>query len=440
MRPRWRTEPVRERPYACPHMPRLQVESESLFTNAYLGSALEERATRMRAEIEETPESQLLQADEAEWAAALARRYAMPIPVLRPDEVSMDEPEEIGFNVAGWPDRYIRDDSQPLYVPGYRVIVRIPFDGPRTPFFLRPSSFQTSFPQAAVAQRELLHVVEYPHDAEPNIRGSTDELIRKLTDYLGFVRSDVEPFNARLEAEAARTISARRERLMTNRERLEKTGIPIRRREGDLRRIEDVIIRRPAPELPVRDDRRLPLEPILSDEVFEHILGLIRGVGRTMEQTPRAYADLDEERRRDLFLPTLNSHYRGQATAEAFNVAGKTDIIVKFEDQNLFIAECKFWEGQQSFTDAIDQLFRYASWRDTKLALIVFIRERGLTGIVKKAKQTLEAHPQFVRLKPAADEAELRAVVRWPGDEERLADLNVFLFHTPIPQPRKKTG
>ena len=31
----------------------------------------------------------------------------------------------------------------------------------------------------------------------------------------------------------------------------------------------------------------------------------------------------------------------------------------------------------------------------------------------------------------AAEETELRATMHWPGDEERLADLNVFFVHTP---------
>ena len=44
---------------------------------------------------------------------------------------------------------------------------------------------------------------------------------------------------------------------------------------------------------------------------------------------------------------------------------------------------------------------------------------------------TLAAHPQFVDWQDTADETELRATMHWPGDEERLADLNVFFVHTP---------
>jgi hypothetical protein len=69
--------------------------------------------------------------------------------------------------------------------------------------------------------------------------------------------------------------------------------------------------------------------------------------------------------------------------------------------------------------------------RDTKLAIVMFVREKGLTGILKKAKTTLAAHPQFVAWQDASSETELRATVRWPKDNERRADLSVFFVHTP---------
>jgi hypothetical protein len=61
----------------------------------------------------------------------------------------------------------------------------------------------------------------------------------------------------------------------------------------------------------------------------------------------------------------------------------------------------------------------------------MFVREKGLTAILGKAEATLAAYPQFVAWKQAAGETELRATMHWPGDADRLADLNVFFAHTP---------
>ena len=150
-----------------------------------------------------------------------------------------------------------------------------------------------------------------------------------------------------------------------------------------------------------------------------------------MEQSPGTYAAMNEEDRRQTLVATLNTHYEGRAHAEAFNNEDKTDILIRHDGRNLFICECKFWTGPEGFTDTIDQLFRYTGWRDTKLAVVMFVRQMGLTRILKKAKTTVGQHPQFVAWKGPAEETELRATMHWRGDENRLADLNVFFVHTP---------
>jgi hypothetical protein len=146
-------------------------------------------------------------------------------------------------------------------------------------------------------------------------------------------------------------------------------------------------------------DAREPVGSSVDERVFEHILGVIRMQARQMEQSPGTYAGMGEEHRRQTIVATLNTHYAGRATAEAFNVQGKTDILSRHDGRNLFICECKYWEGPAGFTETIDQLFRYTGWRDTKLAIVMFVREKGLTAILKKAKETLEQHPRFVRWK-----------------------------------------
>jgi hypothetical protein len=82
---------------------------------------------------------------------------------------------------------------------------------------------------------------------------------------------------------------------------------------------------------------------------------------------------------------------------------------------------------------AASVLFGYRAWRDTKLAIVMFVRERDLTTIVERAREALKGHPQFVEGRAAATDTELRRVVSWPGDDRRLPDLNVFFVHVPEP-------
>jgi len=73
-----------------------------------------------------------------------------------------------------------------------------------------------------------------------------------------------------------------------------------------------------------------------------------------------------------------------------------------------------------------------SAWRDTKLAIVMFVREKNLTAVVEKARAALEQHPQLVERRQAANETELRATMSWPGDDRRHADLNIFFIHTPL--------
>jgi hypothetical protein len=284
-----------------------------------------------------------------------------------------------------------------------------------------------------VGDHELLHVIEYAHDQQADIRASTDRLVGEVEKHLRWANDDIEQYNATLEQRARAAVQDRRERVKRHREHLAATGLPTRPREGSPKTyIADAIVRRPAPVLPTTPtSAAIALEPVLGDEVFEHILGVIRSVGLDMERSPKTYAGKGEEDRRQFLLAALNTHYHGAATAEAFNVSGKTDILIRFEGRNIFIAECKFWEGAKELEKAIGQLFSYTAWRDTKLALIVFVREKDLTSIIEKATEVLTQHEQLVEVKEAASETELRATMGWPGDEQRHADLNVFFIQVP---------
>ena len=82
-----------------------------------------------------------------------------------------------------------------------------------------------------------------------------------------------------------------------------------------------------------------------------------------------------------------------------FRGNGKADIVLNWKNHTAFIAECKIWDGPSRFTKAIDQLLgRYTVWRDTRVALIVFIRDRkDITSIIESAAERIESHPRFLR-------------------------------------------
>ncbi|MBB4398795.1 hypothetical protein [Bradyrhizobium sp. ERR14] len=92
------------------------------------------------------------------------------------------------------------------------------------------------------------------------------------------------------------------------------------------------------------------------EEDYQHILTIISAMSHVFERSPASFAHLGEEDLRQHLLLPLNGHYPGQATGETFNAGGKSDILIRTEDRNIFIAECKIWGGEKKANDAIAEL------------------------------------------------------------------------------------
>jgi hypothetical protein len=173
-------------------------------------------------------------------------------------------------------------------------------------------------------------------------------------------------------------------------------------------------------------------EPVLDLEHYEHILDVISNMVLVMERSPGSFSRLDEEGLRTHILVQLNGHYEGQATGETFNAGGKTDILIRAEDKNIFIAECKFWKGAEVFKKAIDQLLGYTAWRDTKTAIIVFNRNKDTSVVLKQIPELVKGHPNCKReIQGFKHETGFRFVLHHRDDRNRELTLTVLVFDVP---------
>jgi hypothetical protein len=140
---------------------------------------------------------------------------------------------------------------------------------------------------------------------------------------------------------------------------------------------------------------------------------------------------MGEEALRDIFLAQLNGHYQGMASGEAFNVSGKTDILIRDNDRNVFIGECKIWGGDMLFVETIDQLLGYTAWRDTKTALIIFNRNKDLSAVLAKIPVLVKNHPNFKRELPNHGETNFRYVIHHNDDKARELYMAVIVVEIP---------
>jgi hypothetical protein len=111
-----------------------------------------------------------------------------------------------------------------------------------------------------------------------------------------------------------------------------------------------------------------------------------------------------------------------------FNGAGKTDILIREGDRNVFIGECKIWKGPKTIRDAIDQLLRYLVWRDTKAALLLFIRSGHASEVITKSVAEIEANPNYKRRGLHDSDERVDFVLHAKGDPAREIQLAFLPF------------
>jgi hypothetical protein len=263
-----------------------------------------------------------------------------------------------------------------------------------------------------------------------------EEEIQMVQKYLKPVREMIPRFNESLRGVAEEAFNHRAHEVSQNKQAMEKLAqskMPLRKRSDGAEKIivpvERKQLRVAAASVSKVDAVR---EYVLGMAEYEEILSTISSMAKVMERTPEVFAEMNEEPLRTILLVALNGIYEGQATGETFNGHGKADILIRKEDKNVFIAECLMWDGQAYLQKKMDgQLFRYAMWRDSKLALIVFNRGGNFTQVIEKMKATIKAHAQCINELEYKHESGARYVFRRDEDAARHFTLTALAFDVP---------
>lgn len=402
-----------------------------LFCSMNLHEFLEGHKQTVRDLIGGFAQEAMLQASEEELNRHFLAEYDLDPPRLLEDSIYVDEPSETEIDVTGDP-RY--DWNSPFNrrptVRGTRIVVHVPFDGESIYFKCQPNRFGFNPPRARVEEGELLLVYEVARPDADALTRLWQRDVAQINDYLESIRLQVEECRGQLQTIIAGAVASRKERLAGDRGVVAKLGLPVRRSGDETSRVSLPRKQRPRPasQPPLRGNNA---DPTIDDEEYDHILDVISSVTVAIERSPTTFRDMGEEQLRDQILIQLNGHYEGGATGETFNRGGKTDILVRVDDKNVFIGECKFWKGKEAFLPALDQLFGYTCWSDTKTALIIFNRNRDHTRVLETIKDQVPQHPKHIRTLAEKAENHFRYLFEHPEDSRRGVYVAVLAINMP---------
>lgn len=369
---------------------------------------------------------ELLNTPTEDTVTQIVDKYRLDIPVLLRDKARLEEPRETTLT--------INDYGRTIHPVGTVITLVVPFTGDAGMFWVQPMSFDSGPPRGNLNGNELILRVSGTNLNNDAVTKAFNSTIDDFERYLGWQRSTAEEFNAGLGLSVKRSVEARKERLLADRNLVASLPFQIRSRPGAPQTYvapvtRKSVITRPQPTVTAP----FKPEPVLAAEHYKEILSIIHSMTLVMERSPKAFAKMGEEDIRQQYLVQLNGHFEGAATGETFNFNGKTDILIRVEDRNIFVAECKFWKGEQSYIETIDQILSYLSWRDTKAAIILFNRNKNFTDVLAKVKDTTKTHPHF-KTGPVLDgETQFRYLFGNPKDHNREITLTVMVFDIPAP-------
>ena len=354
--------------------------------NNYLGRIY----NNLTSEINDFTDSKITTADFDEWVKFFYSKYEIEPITFFPDNAPAPEltetTEEMHIMTMGWngPEHIIKT------VPAYKVTFSVPFDGDsnlfeytienriitiggNTPVYdahiERPRGSELGKMTFSLIYKEGFALAD-TEKFQTQVNNDFQAEVKKYERKLDTARHEVERFNSALNENILKLLTERKKKADNFGSIAKALNVSLKL-NANAPNIVPAPLKRVVKEFPKQPSNKpIPQEHTIKDSDFENIKRIINLSAISMEKNPKPYLQLDEEGIRDVILTSLNSHY--EASGETFNKKGKTDILIKVENKAAYIAECKIWHGIKLFDEAIEQLKSYATWRDTKVSIIIF--------------------------------------------------------------------
>lgn len=404
-----------------------------LFSGQKLREYIGQFTSQYKSQIENESESFILNVNEQTYIEHLESLYRIEPPQLHFDNVSADSYEaNITQEHISRHDAYLSGE----FITREIIQYYIPCTGDASILEKSPSSY-TLWDTSMFDLKENCLVIEFInlHNNADIINNEYNKIVNEITPIYKLLINEIETFNSSISGYAKHLIGQRKEKFLKKNNLLSSLNVPLRNKNNT-----SSTFTVPKPKLrervtvkPVVLEKEFKPEPSLDSEHYNRILKIINDVGKNFERLPSVYKSKGEEDLRDHILFTLDPNFEyGSATGETFNMSGKTDIQLRYDSSVVFIAECKFWNGEKIFHKTIDQLLSYLTWRDTKTAIIFFVRQRDFTAILNKIKNEAANHSNYLGYINSSDENWFNFRFHLNADRNREIKLAIQLFHLPI--------
>ena len=370
-------------------------------TNNYFSDYARNKYDQLYKEIRKQDEDFIINIDETEYSTQLLKKYECNPITIHFDKGSMDPTDNTYY---------------------------LPYEGNKELLKFRPENYSLT-PTVFIKENCICFNIPYI-DAE-SIKNYKEEQEKKIKKQYKNLEKEINDYNSSLPPKISNILKECKNEIINRRKDLKSLGIPLRNNKSQTYTVP--LFKKDTPSPLKYKLSKNKLEPIVSQEDYNTILEIIYNKGREFERLHSTYNNKNEKELRDEIISTLSPLLNESVTAETYNKKGKTDILIRHENTNIFIAECKIWRGIKSYCAAIDQLLSYLTWRDTKTALIIFVYKKEIKQILKKIKTQTQNHKNCIEEHEPSAESWFNYTFHLNSDENCKIKLAVLIFYIPPP-------
>lgn len=395
-----------------------------------LSDYLQNKEKQILESIRKEPENYILNVSEEQYVNYLTQNNIVEELYINFDNAYAEQKEEM-IPAEMFPREFyvISGKSYPKPV----IYFHIPVVSGIELLYYTPSQRLLWTKEIKLIDNNIVFTVIQFRDRVDEVNREFENIKNKLLQMQTYINNDVKMFNTSLEQKIRNMFNSRKTELLKRRDQLANLVVPIKKSESYAKTFSI-----PKPELkkkiivkPVVTETSFKPEPTLDYNTYLEILETIHAMGKEFERKPSVYSGKGEEQLRDHFLMLLEPNFVGSATGETFNMKGKTDILLRYEGSNVFIAECKFWKGKEAYFSTIDQLLNYLTWRDSKAAVILFVKNKDFTNVLNTVEQETANHNNYLKYLGKKDESWFQYKFHLNGDKNRELFISVMLYHIP---------
>lgn len=408
-------------------MPKPYSSTINAFAEGMLSDYLKKLREELNIRIKSEEKNYLLNVDEESYKSHIVDQFYLHPLVIDKDSERILVPEKRKGS------RYSEIHRAEISFEYYECTVQYQYNGSSVLFRLTPSNMvHSSYP--------ITLNTEFSVSLSFDLKKQDAELFKQLKEKafsyafgnLENVNKEIKRWNDNLSSFVNGVFSATKNKHLSENEFFKAINLNVN--EETFQTFTAPTIKKKVIPRPSVIGRSFSSSPKMSQEMYDDALDVLYGQGKAMSRKPSVYEGKDEESIRDYLITLLETRYeRATTTGETFNKKGKTDILIKHVDgTNLFVAECKWWHGESTMNEAINQLFdNYLTWDDSKVAMLFFVKNKGFSSVLEKMKETANTHEYYLRSEGSKAESRYSYKYHLPGDPKREVQLEIMAFHFP---------